>query len=99
MIQVSDIWVGLYAKYEKLLDEYVAKTILPNYSVNPRHISMEGATREIVARFEAEKARLEVLHRVNGNRITHNAALKGLQNEFERELGAIVREAKPPKYR
>lgn len=96
MIQVSDIWVGLYAKYEKLLDKYVAKTILPNYSVNPRHISMEGATREIVARIEAEKARLEVLHRVNGNRITHNAALKGLQNELERELGAIVRELSLP---
>ena len=52
--------------------------------------------REIVARIEAEKARLEVLHRVNGNRITHNAALKGLQNELERELGAIVRELSLP---
>lgn len=96
MIQVSDIWVGLYAQYEKLLDDYVAKTILPNYSVNPRRISMEGATREIIARIEAEKERLEVLHRANGNRIAHNVALKGLQNKLERELDASVRELSLP---
>lgn len=96
MIQVSDIWVGLYAKYEKLLDGYVAKTILPNSSVNPRHISMEDATREIVARIEAEKERLDALHRVNGNRITHDVALRGLQNKLEREFGASACELSLP---
>ena len=96
MIQVSDIWVGLYAKYEKLLDGYVAKTILPNYSVNSRHISMENAMREIVTRIEAEKERLDALYRVSGIRIMHNVALKGLQNKLERELGAICRELSLP---
>lgn len=96
MIQVSDIWVGLYAKYEELLDGYVTETILPNYSVNPRHISMEDATREIVTRIEAEKERFDALYRVSGNRITHNVALKGLQNKLERELSAICRELSLP---
>ena len=95
LIQVSDIWVGLYAKYEELLDGYVAKTILPNYSVNPRHISMEDATKEIVTRIEAEKEWLDVL-RVTGNRITYNVTLKGLQNKLKREYDAIVRELSFP---
>ena len=73
----------------------MAKTILPNYSVNPRHISMEDATKEIVTRIEAEKEWLDVL-RVTGNRITYNVTLKGLQNKLKREYDAIVRELSFP---
>lgn len=89
MIQVSDIWIGLYAKYEKLLDDYVAKIILPNYSVNPRHISVEDAEREIVTRIEAEKERIDALYRGSGNRIEYDAALEESRNKLERELDAI----------
>ena len=64
--------------------------------MNPRHISMEDATREIVTRIEAEKERFDALYRVSGNRITHNVALKGLQNKLERELSAICRELSLP---
>ena len=57
---------------------------------------MEDATREIVTRIEAEKERFDALYRVSGNRITHNVALKGLQNKLERELSAICRELSLP---
>lgn len=96
MIQVSDIWIGLYAKYEKLLDDYAAKVILPNYSVNPRHISVEDAKREIVTRIEAEKERIDALYRGSGNRIEHDVALEELQNKLERELDAIFCEVYLP---
>lgn len=96
MVQVSDIWVGLYAKYEELLDDYVAKMVLPNYKVNPRHISAEDATREIVTRVTVEKERLEALYRESGNRIAYNVALKGLQNKFEKELEASTYELSFP---
>jgi hypothetical protein len=96
MIQASDIWVGLYAKYEELLDDYVAKMILPNYRVNPRHLSLEDVTGEITARIEAEKKQIDVLYRANGNRIAYKVALRGLQSKFERELDASARELSLP---
>lgn len=55
----------------------MAKMILPNYRVNPRHLSSEDVTGEITARIEVEKEQLDVLYRASGNKIAHNVALRG----------------------
>lgn len=92
MIQASDVWVGLYAKYEELLDDYVTKMILPNYKVNPYHFSLE----DLKACVKEEKERLDFLYIISGNRIAYNVAIKGLQNKFERKAYDLLREMSFP---
>lgn len=83
MIQVSDIWVGLYAKYEELLDSYVFKSILPNYKINPEHLSSESLVKEIKDSITADRKQIESEYKKNGNMVAYEAALRGLQNRVE----------------
>ena len=96
MIQASDIWVGLYAKYEELLDGYITDTILPNYKIYPRHLSPESTAREIGARIIMERDQLEGLYRLNGDETAYHDALSRLQERFERELEESSRELSFP---
>lgn len=59
LIQLSDVWVGLFAKFEDFLDGIVFERLLPSYEINPQNICSEDSLKRAVAIARLKKRKIE----------------------------------------
>lgn len=96
LIQASDIWVGLYSRYELLIDEILFGEVLPNYVIDQEARATDHILRQVSTAYLIEQKKLKKQFKQHKNPILYDLALKKLEEKLFLEVGDYIRESTQP---